>query len=182
MCLVTAGVGVSMNVASAVGGSTMASVVISTIVVLETGVSVPEELGVVAVAVAPSDEAGSVDVPWSLHALSARSRIGAASQDFFIVICDRFILWTGRRVVAELGRVSAAHFCVRLSPQLSKLPPIGQLPVPPTVPLPAHDVRQRRRGWPVAFPVDFEGPVPRDRCDVGEPAAAVVIRQLVADL
>lgn len=101
MCLVTAGVGVSMNVASAVGGSTMVSVVGSTIVALETGVSVADELGVVAVAVALSDEAGSVDAPWSLHALSVRRRIVAASQDFFIFICDRFILWTGRRVAAE---------------------------------------------------------------------------------
>lgn len=98
MCLVTTGVDVSMNVASAVSGSTMVSVVISTIVALETGVSVGDELGVVAVAVAPSYEAGSVDEPWALHALSARSRIGAASQDIFIVIaitssCGRVGVW-----------------------------------------------------------------------------------------
>ncbi|RAL31754.1 hypothetical protein CVN56_26745 [Rhodococcus sp. AQ5-07] len=98
MCLATAGVGVSMNVASAVGGSTMVSVVGSTIVALETGVGVPDELGVVAVAVALSYGTGSVDEPWSLHALSARRRIGAASQDFFIVIaiasfCGRVGVW-----------------------------------------------------------------------------------------
>lgn len=79
----------------------MVSLVGSTIVALETGVSVADELGVVAVAVAPSDEAGSVDAPWSLHALSARRRIVAASQDFFIVIviasfCGRVGVWWQR--------------------------------------------------------------------------------------
>lgn len=64
----------------------MVFVVGSTIAALATGVSVPDELGVVAVAVALSYGTGSVDEPWSLHALSARSRIGAASQDFFIFI------------------------------------------------------------------------------------------------
>jgi hypothetical protein len=87
-----------MNVASAVDGSTMVSVVVSAIVALETGVSVPDELGVVAVAVVPSCEAGSVDEPWSLPALSARRRIGAASQAFFIFIaiasfCGRVGVW-----------------------------------------------------------------------------------------
>lgn len=38
------------------------------------------------VAVVLSLEAGSVDELWSLHALSARRRIGTASQDFFIFI------------------------------------------------------------------------------------------------
>lgn len=86
MYLVTTGVGVSMNVAAAVGDSTMVSVVVSAVVALETGVSATDELGVVALAVVLSLEAGSVDEPWALHALSARRRIGAASQDFFIVI------------------------------------------------------------------------------------------------
>lgn len=63
----------------------MVSVVVSTIVALETGVSVPDEFGAAAVAVVPSYDAGSVDEPWSLHALSVRRRIGAISHDLFML-------------------------------------------------------------------------------------------------
>ena len=53
------------------------------VVALGTGASVTDELAAVAVSVVLSLEAGSVDKLWSLHALSARRKIGTASQDFF---------------------------------------------------------------------------------------------------